>query len=1000
MAKYGFPFKGFNGVLDRWLLPPNFIGDDSHDVVLNPLAGSWVRRRGSVIQGDTVDGTTAAAGVLEAKWSANSTQMFSLKSASLEENTSADDYPTYAVYYGNEATKQGQLYLRSSDTSLSTANRNYSYGWEFGTTHYRQDSSGSGSSSWNLHWIPMWYDSGNGGMTRGATKLTRRYLMSGSRKGIDVGRELCMPNFTGTPTRWMRRFNEVSNTGSEKNQLYPIGHIPGMGIPTLADTDTPNTGTDVGPWQKNNVFFYGYAFVDENDAVSMPLLPRNINVSLPSGFGKFTVTSAGDYVEFITWSNIPLGPPGTKARLLLRTPVKGDKTTAAIVDPDISDLRVTAILENNSQRTFVDTNGNDGSLVADPTRIRYDHRWMPPSRYMWASDHHVICGYLAPHPGALIVAPFTNAATGDVANDVFDTGANHPFGNSVIYIARIYNDNLELANSAGDAFGGSRELIDISSGTGNDLQTVIDLVNVNYARASGVRGYVAQQVPGADVFAGASNLLPTYFTIAACTYSDANTTMTTSNSFANVAVGMEVSGHAEIEGLYVASIESNTSLTLSATPSGAVGSPVTAGFSFDFGDDGFASAEGADADKWGWMRCFAPAWPGVFYWANSYLDDFEDDRKSGSKDKRSIIFSGGEPGHAVNAVNNFYVGNKRTGLAEWGTLMGGAPVEIGSLVYYTDAVAKFRNIRGGKTGRDEDFRLESHDEKGSCISPYSIAFGNGWVVALERNGLVARVANIKEGIVLSTDIVTKDENGDYHGEWAFEMNKCVAAADSDADDFGFRCAVLGSQIHVTYRVALNTRRRMVYDFSASVSASGIRQILDTDGKPYGWSSPLEQNIVDMIEVTKLDEDSTAGSARIRRYGTLDDNNGSLGDGRVDEFDRGDDDNGADLASRIRLATDFVGSFDLKSPQWAKILYNKSVSGMTLGLSRDLLRSTTDLKTLAAVTGAFKKKTLNLSQEMRIPREVVEFRIDDDGTGAPYEFWGIEAEIEVLDSAGV
>ena len=51
--RYGLGFRGFNATSDRMTTPRDQVSSDSRDWILDPREGAWVRRRGSVILGDT-----------------------------------------------------------------------------------------------------------------------------------------------------------------------------------------------------------------------------------------------------------------------------------------------------------------------------------------------------------------------------------------------------------------------------------------------------------------------------------------------------------------------------------------------------------------------------------------------------------------------------------------------------------------------------------------------------------------------------------------------------------------------------------------------------------------------------------------------------------------------------------------------------------------------------------------------------------------------------------
>ena len=89
-----------------------------------------------------------------------------------------------------------QVWVRDQVNSL-----NYTLGDEYGSTTYPAP----GSVGTYLI-IPLWYESGDGGITRGVSEFTRRFFVSGSRRYLKVGNWWYHPSRYGTPSRWDGNF--------------------------------------------------------------------------------------------------------------------------------------------------------------------------------------------------------------------------------------------------------------------------------------------------------------------------------------------------------------------------------------------------------------------------------------------------------------------------------------------------------------------------------------------------------------------------------------------------------------------------------------------------------------------------------------------------------------------------------------------------------------------------------------------------------------------------
>ena len=310
-------------------------------------------RKGCAIQNDSFlsyggEGGTEDVGILNKKFSAKSRKLFALSSPSLQ-----DGLATRAVLYGNDDTKRGTLYLASTNASATTnALKNYSLLEEFsdGNTYSNDPVTDTGNSKYRLKVVPTFVDSGAGLYNRGANTFLQQFLTSGSRATLQTQNWMYFPNLYGNPFRWNKRFNESGTVGSETVRIFPTGPWQPLFPPSLPATLTPSVGNNA--WVDGDTFYYSVLFQFEDGSYSAPFVPRPVNATLTSGLGYYTVgtptaaTSAHTY-SYLDWSNIPIGPYGTVARILLRTPKQTRTAAADVVTISPLDLRITAVINNN-----------------------------------------------------------------------------------------------------------------------------------------------------------------------------------------------------------------------------------------------------------------------------------------------------------------------------------------------------------------------------------------------------------------------------------------------------------------------------------------------------------------------------------------------------------------------------------------------------------------------------------------------------------------------------
>lgn len=307
------------------------------------------------------------------------------------------------ILYTNEAEKQATLAFRANGAWRTV-------GQDFSETSYP----GAGVPTHRV--VPMVYRNKYGGLTlhRLQDAEHRTHMAAGSRSIALVNEQVCWPGYDSVPSRWNGGF------GADPCEVFPLGMIPPLQFPVITAGD--DLGTDAeGPWRGSWAFFFSVLFEDEEGQLSRyPIpVPPSLAFSAHTGVGYFRIGTVGHCYKSITWSNIPDGPPGTRYKWLLRsTQVDTTLTGGGAVQPAIDDLQFCARIPQG-RTTYVDVNGNDFSLHADPRLARIiEQQAAPPARYLGAFDGRITEACLRVHPGALFVAPWENGAVNAPIDDV------------------------------------------------------------------------------------------------------------------------------------------------------------------------------------------------------------------------------------------------------------------------------------------------------------------------------------------------------------------------------------------------------------------------------------------------------------------------------------------------------------------------------------------------------------------------------------------------------
>lgn len=966
----GFPFLGYFSRGQKHEAPPDYLTADSRDWDYAPRRGKWKRRAGSVIKGDTFG---AQVGILPAKWTAKGRQLFEMTSDSLTNGS-----PTVAGLWTYETDVWGQLSFYNTNTSA----------WQVIGSRFATDYAADGAFpvSFPFRPVPVWSENVLS-LGRFATEKQRREVFPGTRRLLQSGKWLYAPNQQGTPLRWNLAFNDTTTAAGQVERVRWSGHTPPLKLPVITIPAATTTGYE--SWGSADRFILTVAFRFEDGSIGRPFIPRPPSavplvaaLAVPQNrAGWVTALDAigGKAYNYITWTNIPSGPPGTVSRILMRTPKVGvagiPSIYAQVNGVTTMQLGIVAEIPNNNITNYTDYNGNDASLFVDAINIRFaDHKWPRRGQYMFTFDGHVaVCGKLKANPAALLIAPqIPLDETG------YDAGV---LSHVSVRDDQVVNPRVrKVLMCADDAiYPTTGIVIDTTTTT---LQSVSDKIQSSIAAdlVFTHHDWTAQIVPGADPSALADYLDYTQVYMNFTTVLN-NATITMANggdgaagSVANVKAGMWITGTGIPTKTYIGTVSSPT-CTLVDVDGTAV----------------LATANGTVACRVGWntgdlrpgeVRAFTEAYPAPLYFTKAYLDGL-------GTDDRAVDFTGADPGHPRDAANSWYALNTRSVPAKFGRAMGGGEVKNAGIVYYSRGKGILTNIRAGKSGLDSDWTMQGISGSRGAISP-NIVQGNNWCAALTADGI--EITDDQTARIISGAIY---DSGERTGEWAYEIQQCRIAAITGTDGGYFNMMVAGSRLYVSYRSSLSVTypdRYMVYDFSPSEGLSGVNELLRPDGSPYGWSCPHQVRLGAMCEV----QDAT--SPYVHLYGTVDANAGSTGNGRVDEFETGTADNAVAIVPvgyHSMLTDPALQEFTVSE---IETKYKKNGTGFSVGLSRDKTRTGGNVDLLQMPTSGsdeFKIQRKAATQQMANAKECLEFFFLDDGSGTAPEFDGLVVEYEKI-----
>ena len=993
------PFTRSVTSVEGHLAPPESLAAGSYNYLIDPVAGGAFKRSGNVILGDTVSAIPACRavnGILESKPGYVPCRLRSFKSDALADGA-LGGYPTPSVLYRREASSTswptvddgifGTEYVRRTSA-------NYVLLSEYGAINYPTTGGALGAEI-KYKVAPFWYESGDGGYSRGATEFTRRFVASGSWDTLDAGRWRHYPNLRGTPLRWDGGCNNSAASISNSIRVMPTGPLPPAWMPTLTETSSVAVAarTSSYQWSDGDAFFFSVIYQFEDGSYSAPVIPRQPNATLTGGYGWKVVGAipAVNAWKTIEWTGIPRGPDGTIARILLRSRKMTFAAATDKVTVDISDLRVCGVLRNNTQTAYSDSLADDDGLLLDGDVVRYDTIMPPRARYIGTGDNRCLIGYTLPNQTAIQIVIQQIGVTAFDQNIAEDSaGTSAALGGAFsITGSGASTSTLNLHSTNAGAAVVSTVAITLSDTI--SLQSVVDQINATARDATHV-AFRAQLAPGADGSIASSSLCRTVLTTTATT-SAASTTLTVDGpTCAAIPIGSFIyDANAKIgAGTYVTEKLTATTLKMSAAASG-VGSSNISEFYCDTGDNPCI------LNGRGIIRCYGPWLPSFIYFKRSALPGY--DRPA----KDRIYFTSSSPGTAATGVSLaaglFAAGNRRDGVNSPGQVMGFADIQGAAVVLYRKRVALFINERGANTAEDFDCRIQTINDTRGCVSPWSVVAVNGCAVYATNVGIVATDKSKRE-ILLTADIYQPIRG---KGDMSYEFPRCVAAAAADSPDCWMAGAAWGNRLVYAFRTLSTAYNFMLYDFSLGTDAVGMDSLADPEKrKPYGWSSLCSfASGASLLqgEFGARAFGAVSGTDGLWLYGAVNDNSGTA-DGRVDRYMKPTQvtDNGVVLYGQVSSKEVLSGANRAFSAQNATVLSKIPYAGCNLHCYRGS-GSESIYALSSSSTNDYSIQAIELSQGARSPFESCRVVLEDGVSDEGGLLWRVDVEVDVLPTIG-
>lgn len=958
--QFGFPWEGYNGVQAGHLAEEKQMAKDSTNWFLSNQEGKLIRRAGTALYEDNLAEINYDGGANE-RYRFRGEQILPIRTEAIRASGNVSPQ-TVGVLFTDEDTDtftaQAYAFLYYEDYVTPFIRRIA----DQITNYYVPD--GAPSSTQAV--LPT----NDIGGPRFLTTTDRAKHAMGSRQCLQVGEWVFFPTYgnrrflteDGLPHCW----NGVHPTGYSSwkriERIRPTGNMPPIWSPRIVKVGVG------GNWPANSKFYAAYMYEYDDGSFSRPSLIRPVAaVPLASGSTRYNGTAnlggVGYYdlgagtCDTITWQNVPVGPSNVKYVWMLRSKI----VISGVPDP------LTLGLVNkveNGRTTYSDGAATDSANfpVVDDTIINFRDVWPSRARTMWEFDQRIAIGDLRQNPAAICIT-LGGVTQGALENNDSD---NNLYSNSSTH--RGYVRVMQEAAGAGNDLPNISlylfaEIVSTNSyvrridlAGGLTLQGLCDEINGHrFAETGPVLGdttrlWHAQLAPGADGGALAINLAQT---------------STTANAYGDV-------------------------YTKRGTHS----------------QGGLTTPEAGAATDNTVIRTYGASMPVVLRFSSTYL--------SAQRDRPSAVqFTRSGPGLPPNAANSYDIENYREGPASVGRCMGGIGLLDGSLVLFERGIGVLRNIRDGKTGLDEDYRLEIVWWNRGCISTH-VGRGPGFGVYLTPLGLVANDG--REELNLSETLF---DPGRKTGDLAYEISQCILATTKNNHSDYFECYVSDDSIWISYRSSASVTRPdrwLRMDFSPGKDLSGLAALINPrTGKPWGWSTPYKPMDASGDAAKELSQGTIAPSAMgmargarepqtMRFFGTRDRHNSGVKSGHLWELETGHQDNAAtaitpEAFTKIMVVAD--GSTRL-FPEAIYVRYKKDGDGLTVKFADDTFSHPADGSFTAkalATSGSddWGEKLWQLPLTERSLMKGCEIKIVDDGTTTSKpEVWGIELRARVVD----
>jgi hypothetical protein len=804
--RYLLPCSGYTSSIEKNMAPPDALTGDSRDCVVSAQEGQVMRRRGHIFYNET--DPTNPTGLLESVSKNMGANMMGRQMLDLQYPSAVPGQIIGPTEIFTDQT--GQMHAGQSYVLTSVQGTRKVFGHEMGTlaapgtTHYPRTAA---STEPRFKVVPMPCLAGGVAAEQGnatqailynrcACPLHRMLLDGGSFKAIQAGRYTLTPNLHGTPRKSEGYSNPSTTTGTERVRSGPWGHMPPLFTSTL-DT-LPSASTTSQLWWDGDTWYEGWIFQNEDGSFSMPFIPRAVNSNLTTGLGLITVngntgktTTTPSAYPYVDHKNIPIGHPGTRARIGVRTykvnlnavanrvtypamPAAGSLST---LDAGGQKLYVFAVIQNNTQTTYRDAGASDtDSLRDDSLTIRLDHLWPLPSRYAFPIERRIGLGYSRrQNPCAIILAPTGINASRDL-NVADDSAAGY---SATAQAWRLYQDTagaqtLKLRKVPIGGGNGTVSDQSIAIGATDKITDVVDKINATTFASNGGE-WAAQLAPGTDGNIPATNLAASVLDVASCVLVTTGNSVTAgAGAFADVAIGMRVkvqSGTGTLAGTYLVIGKSKTTAnddTIAlGTENGVALNPAGAGmatlrFWCDTGDDSWSADTTTPYDV-GNIRSYLATFPAVIALKGSYLTTF-------TLDKQGILYTSASPGSASLAPQSFFnaQGNRKSVLTTAGIFMGGVSLDTDAILYYSEHTYLLKNVKGANTGEDQDYHPFLIDGALGCIQYGTVTNGHNWAGGLTREGY--EVTDGQKSVIITNPSLLNPA----HGGSGILVDQCMA----------------------------------------------------------------------------------------------------------------------------------------------------------------------------------------------------------------------------------